>query len=254
MVKLKSEKDLQGLRASGKILVSVIIALREKAKVGVALIELEELAKAMLKEAGATSAFLNYQPEGSMKSYPFNICASLNDQVVHGQPTSYVLQSGDVLKIDLGVVYKNYITDAALTVALGEAAPEVKRLLSVTEEALKLGIGAARNGNTLGDVGWAIENHVETNGLSVIEGLTGHGVGFKLHEEPTVYNYGRKGEGMKLKEGLVLAIEPMISIGTPRIRQNKDDESYSTKDGSMSAHFEKTIAITKNGPEILTAF
>ncbi len=254
MTKLKSQKDLEGLRVSGRILVDVILALREKAKVGVALTELEELAKKMLKEAGATSAFLNYRPEGSAKPYPFNICTSLNDQVVHGQPTSYVLQSGDVLKIDLGVVYKNYVTDAALTVALGEVTPEVKKLLSVTEEVLKLGIGAARNGNTLGDIGWAIENHVETNGLSVIEGLTGHGVGFKLHEEPSVYNYGRKGEGMKLKEGLVLAIEPMVSIGTPQIRQNKDDGSYSTKDGSMSAHFEKAIAVTKNGPEILTSF
>ena len=138
--------------------------------------------------------------------------------------------------------------------ALGEIAPEVKKLLTITEEALKMGIEAARNGNALGDIGWAIENHVEMNGLSVIEGLTGHGVGFKLHEDPTVYNYGRKGEGMKLKEGLVLAIEPMVSLGTPQTRQNKDDESYSTKDGSMSAHFEKTIVITKNGPEILTPF
>ncbi|MEK7626617.1 MAG: type I methionyl aminopeptidase [Patescibacteria group bacterium] len=251
---IRNEKDLGGLRASGRILVDILLALRNKAKVGVVLIEFEELAKAMLKDAGAGSAFLNYHPEGSSKSYPFNICTSLNDQVVHGEPTSYTLQSGDVLKLDFGVVYKGYITDAALTVALGEASPEVKKLLGATEESLRLAIAEARKGNTLGDIGWAIENHVETNGLSIIAGLTGHGVGLKLHEEPSVYNYGRKGEGMKLKEGMVLAIEPMVSLGTSQIRQNKDDESYSTKDGSMSAHFEKTIVITNNGPEILTPF
>lgn len=251
---IRNEKDLDGLRASGKILVNVLLALREKVKVGTALSELEELAKSILKDSGATSAFLNYKPEGSAKPYPFNICTSLNDQVVHGEPTDYALQGGDVLKIDFGVVYKGYITDAALTVGLGKITPKMKKLILVTEEALKLGIGAARNGNTLGDIGWAIENHVETNGFSVIAGLTGHGVGLKLHEEPMVYNYGRKGEGMKLKEGLVLAIEPMVSSGTPQIRQNKGDESYSTKDSSQSAHFEKTIVITKNGPEILTPF
>jgi methionyl aminopeptidase len=251
---LKKEKDLEGLRASGRILVSVILALREKAAAGVKLSELDELAKKLIQEAGGTSAFLNYKPEGSVKPYPANICTSLNDQVVHGRPGKYALQSGDVLKIDLGVVYKGYITDAAITVAIGNIPPEVKKLLTVTEEALRLGIAAARDGNTLGDIGWAIENHVESNGFTIIEGLTGHGVGFKLHEEPTVYNYGRKGEGLKLKEGLVLAIEPMVSMGTAQIRQNKTDDSYSTKDGSMSAHFEKTIAITKNGPEILTSF
>lgn len=254
MIKLKTEKDLESLRASGRILVDVLLALKGKAALGVKLSELDELAKKIIQEAGATSAFLNYKPEGSEKPYPANICTSLNDQVVHGQPTDYALQNGDVLKIDLGVVYKGYITDAAMTVAIGDVLPEVEKLLSVTEEALRLGIAAARNGNTLGDIGWAIENHVETNGFSVIEGLTGHGVGFKLHEEPTVYNFGRKGEGMKLKEGLVIAIEPMISMGTPQIRQNKEDESYSTRDGSQSAHFEKTVAITKNGPEILTPF
>jgi len=251
---IKTEKDLDGLRASGRILVDILLALRDRAKIGTELLELEELAKKMLKEANATGAFLNYKPEGSGKPYPFNTCLSLNDQVVHGQPNHYALQDGDVLKIDFGVVFKGYITDSALTVALGKMTPEVKKLLSVTEEALKLGIGAARPGNTLGDIGWAIENHVETNGFSIIAGLTGHGVGLKLHEEPSVYNYGRKGEGAKLKEGMVLAIEPMVSVGTPQIRQNKTDDSYSTKDGSQSAHFEKTIIITKNGPEILTSF
>ncbi len=251
---IRNEKDLEGLRASGKILTDVLLALRAKVKVGVVLLELEELAKKMVKEAGATSAFLNYKSEGSSHPYNFNICASVNDQVVHGEPTGYALQSGDVLKLDFGVVYKGYITDSALTVAVGNVIPEVKKLLKTTEEALRLGIAEARNGNTLGDIGWAIENHVETNGLSIIAGLTGHGVGLKLHEEPSVYNYGRKGEGMKLKEGMVLAIEPMVSSGTSQIRQNKSDESYSTKDGSMSAHFEKTIVITNNGPEILTPF
>jgi len=253
MVKLKTEKDLEGLRASGRILVNVLLAIKGKAALGVKLSELDEIAKKIIQEAGGTSAFLNYKPEGSAKPYPANICTSLNDQVVHGQPKNYALQNGDVLKIDLGVVYKGYITDAALTVAIGEVSPEIKKLLAVTEESLRLAIAVAHNGNALGDIGWAIENHVESNGFSVVEGLTGHDVGFKLHEEPAIYNYGRKGEGLKLKEGLVLAIEPMVSMGTAQIRKN-EDESYSTKDGSISAHFEKTIAITKNGPEILTPF
>ncbi len=253
MIRLKKEKDLEGLRTSGSILANILVALRAQAKAGANLMELEEVARAMLKEEGATAAFLNYKPEGASAPYPAALCLSLNDQIVHGIPRDRALKESDILKIDFGVVYRGYVTDAALTVAIGEVPARTKKLMAVTAEALQKGIAAARPGNTLGDIGYAIESHVEQNGLTVVEGLTGHGTGFKLHEDPTVYNYGRRGEGMKLQPGLVLAIEPMVSAGSPQIKQAQDD-SYYTQDGSLSAHFEKTIAVTKNGVEILTPF
>ncbi len=253
MIRLKKEKDLEGLRASGQILTRILLAMKDSATIGTNLLEIENLAREMLKKEGATAAFLNYKPEGASAPYPSVLCLSLNDQIVHGIPRNRALKNGDILKIDFGVVYKGYVTDAALTVGIGQISPEAKRLLSVTEESLTEGISAARNGGNLGDIGYAIESYVEKNGFSVIQNLTGHGTGFKLHEDPTVYNYGRRGEGMKLQPGLVLAIEPMVSMGSSQIRQAQDD-SYYTADGSLSAHFEKTIAITKNGAEILTPF
>jgi methionyl aminopeptidase len=253
MIRLKKEKDLEGLRASGQILTRILAAVKESAIVGANLLELENLAREMLKEEGATAAFLNYKPEGAAAPYPAALCLSLNDQIVHGMPRNRELKNGDILKIDFGVVYKSYVTDAALTVGVGKISAAAKKLMAVTEESLNEGLSAARNGGSLGDIGYAIESCVEKNGLSVVQGLTGHGTGFKLHEDPTVYNYGRRGEGVKLQPGLVLAIEPMVSVGSPQIKQAKDD-SYYTADGSLSAHFEKTIAITKSGAEILTSF
>ncbi len=253
MIRLKKEKDLEGLRTSGGILARILVALKESSIAGANLLELENLAREMLKDAGATAAFLNYKPEGASVPYPAALCTSLNDQIVHGMPRNRELKDGDVLKIDFGVVYKGYVTDAALTVAIGKPSEAVKKLVAITEGALKEGIAATRPGGSLGDIGHAIESYVEKSGLSVVEGLTGHGTGFKLHEDPTVYNYGKRSEGMKLQPGLVLAIEPMVSAGSPQIKQAKDD-SYFTADGSLSAHFEKTIAVTKNGVEVLTSF
>ncbi|MCL4399863.1 type I methionyl aminopeptidase [Patescibacteria group bacterium] len=254
MILLKKDKDIEGLRKSGRILVNILLTLKEMAKEGVSLMDLENKAREMLKEAGASSAFLNYKPEGAQKPYPAALCTSLNDQIVHGQPSDRKLDNGDILKIDFGVVFENWITDAALTLGIGEISEEAKLLIKTTEEALNEALTAAKTPKArLGDIGWIIENTAEKNGLSVVEGLTGHGVGFKLHEDPIVYNYGNKGEGMLLKKGLVIAIEPMLSAGSSQFRQAKDDSFY-TKDGSLSAHFEKTIAVTDNGIEILTAF
>lgn len=251
MIRLKSAKDIEGLRASGEILARVLRELRNAAHEGVSLCSLDELARKLLKEAGAGSAFLGYRPEGSTKAYPAAICTSVNKQVVHGLPTDYVLKSGDVLKIDTGVSYRGYITDSATTVAIGPVSKEIKKLMEVTERALSDAIGACKKGNRLGDVGWAVEDAAKKSGFSVVRGLTGHGVGFKLHEDPAVYNYGNRGEGMELKPGLVLAIEPMISIGKGDVMQEADD-SFVTRDGSVSAHFEHTVAITSAGPETLT--
>ncbi len=251
MIRLKSTKDIEGLRASGKILARVLGELRKSAKEGVSLRSLDELARKLLKDAGAESAFLGYRPEGGTKPYPAAICTSINEQVVHGLPTDYILKRGDVLKIDTGVRYEGYITDSATTVVIGPASKEIKKLLETTEEALRKAIEACRSGNHLGDIGAAVEETVRKNGFRVVKGLTGHGVGFELHEDPTVYNFGDRGEGIELKPGLVLAIEPMVSVGKGDIEQREDD-SFATRDGSVTAHFEHTIAITSAGPEILT--
>ncbi len=254
MIRLKTGKDLELLRDSGKILVQILLALKEQSKKGTNLLTLEETARTMLREAGAISAFLNYKPEGASKPYPAVLCASLNEQIVHGIPFDYELRNGDILKLDFGVVYRDRITDAAITVPIGTVAKGAEKLIRATEESLQRGIEAAKIKDArLGDIGWAIENCVEEQGLSIVDGLTGHGVGFKLHEDPSVFNYGSKGEGMILKEGLVLAIEPMVSMGSSQI-VGREDGSYETRDKSLSAHFEKTIAITKHGIEILTTF
>lgn len=248
---IKSKSDIEGIRASGKILSCALSALREKVVPGICLSSLDEYARKFLKSKNAYPVFLNYKPEGAEKPYPAAICTSVNEKVVHGVPDAYILREGDLLKIDIGVKYRGFITDAAITVGVGSISRVAQKLMETTEQSLYRGIGACVLGNTLGDIGYAIESLVKKNGFSVIRGLTGHGVGFELHEEPTVYNFGKPGVGMKLREGMVLAIEPMISIGSPDIIQ-LPDESYATSDGSLSAHFEHTVAITENGTEILT--
>lgn len=251
MVKIKSEKDIPALRTSGKILASVLRAIRDSSKEGISLISLEMKARELIHSAGAKPAFLGYMPDGGTKPFPTAICASVNETIVHGIPTERILKSGDVFKIDLGVNYNGYFTDAAVTVGVGKISEEARKLIRATEESLRNAIKACRSGNHIGDIGFEIEKEAKRRGFKVVRGLTGHGVGFEVHEDPTVYNYGRKGEGMVLKSGLVLALEPMLSAGSSEIIQNKD-ESFATKDGSLSAHFEHTVLITEGEPEILT--
>jgi len=251
MIRLKKENDLRVLRTSGKILASVLRKLEEEVKEGIELIYLDKLARELIKKAGAKPAFLGYKPEGGTKPYPAAICTSVNEQIVHCLPSEYSLKQGDVLKIDFGVDYQEYITDAAVTVGVGELKGKAKELVNITKEALEKAIEVCRSGNHIGDIGWMIEKTVKGVGFHVIKNLTGHGVGFELHEDPTIYNYGNRGEGIKLVPGLVLAIEPMVSVSSSRVMQ-KSDDSYVTEDGSLSAHFEHTIAITESEPEILT--
>ena len=251
-VRLKTEEDIKVLRESGKILRAVLNGLEERAEKGVSLRALDVYAREILKSFGATPAFLGYKPQKHSDPYPAAICASLNDEVVHGIPSERVLEEGDLLSVDLGVNLKGYITDAALTVYIGDAPPGIRRLMDTTRGALKRGIEECVPGKTLGDVGYVIESFVKKNGMKVVRGLTGHGVGFELHEDPTVYNFGNRGEGMKLVPGLVLAIEPMVSLGSDVIFEARDG-SFKTNDGSLSAHYEQTIYIGKDGPEILTA-
>lgn len=248
---LKDERDIKMLRLSGMILSRVLKTLVKSAKEGVRLADLDLEARELLRREGARAAFLGYRSEGSAKAYPAALCTSVNDQIVHGVPSEYVLKKGDVLKIDLGVDYKGFITDSAVTVGIGKISNVAERLIRATKEALADGIAACAAGGHLGDIGYAIEQRAVKSGFSVASGLTGHGVGFALHEDPTVYNFGGRGEGMKLMPGLVIAIEPMFTVGSGDIVQMKDG-SYASRDRSISAHFEHTVAITKQGTEILT--
>ena len=251
MILLKTDKEIEILAESGKILSSVLKTLGKKAVVGVNLMELENTARKMLKETGAKPAFLGYQPEGAEEPYPAALCLSLNEVVVHGVPRDRILRSGDVLKIDMGVVYGGMYTDSAITVGIGKISPIAKKLMASTQKALDEALKAVKKGRYLGDIGYAIEKRAEKDGLKVLKGLTGHGVGYEVHEDPVVLNYGKKGTGPELKEGMVLAIEPMLSVSSEQIIQNRD-ESYSSADGSLTAQFEHTVAITKKGPVVLT--
>lgn len=253
MIKLKTSRDIEFLRESGKILAGILRALQEKSKEGTRLFWLDKLARELLEKEKARAAFLGYKQDRNSRPFPAAICASVNEQVVHGIPLDYILKSGDILKIDIGVDYRGYITDAAVTIPIGVVSKTAEQLIRVTRESLDRAISECVVGNFVGDIGFAIEEYVRLNGFNVIRELTGHGVGFGLHEDPTVYNFGKKGEGMELKPGLVLALEPMVSAGSDEVEELLDG-SFVTKDGSLSAHFEHTVAITENGLEILTQF
>ncbi|MEK7624239.1 MAG: type I methionyl aminopeptidase [Patescibacteria group bacterium] len=251
MIKLKTERDIEMIAASGRILAEVLEKVSQEARVGVSLFFLDNLARRLLQEAGAKPAFLGYRPNSGYRPFPAALCLSLGDQIVHGLPSSYQLHSGDLLKMDLGVDYQGYISDAAITLGIGKIPPAAQKLIEAVKKALEAAINEAWPGKHLGDLGFAIETIIKKNGFSVIKGLTGHGVGFELHEDPTILNYGRKGEGLVLKPGMVLAIEPMACLGEGKIVQRADD-SFATADGSLAVHFEHTVAIMENGPQIMT--
>ncbi|MEK7089866.1 MAG: type I methionyl aminopeptidase [Patescibacteria group bacterium] len=250
-VRLKDENDIKLMRVSGKILAHTIAELVIASKEGVQLSVLDALARKLISEAGATPTFLGYTPEGATKPYPVALCASVNAQIVHGIPGNYILKSGDLFSIDLGVTYKGRITDSAVTIGIGKISDEAKLLMRTTELSLERAIKECVPGKHLGDIGYVIGNTAKNANFRVIQGLTGHGVGFELHEDPSVFNYGTRGEGLKLVPGLVIAIEPMFSVGSQYAVAMRDG-SYETKDGSLSAHFEHTIAITEHGHEVLT--
>ncbi len=236
---------------AGKKLAFILRELKKEVRPGIATQVLEGKTRELLKELKTKAAFLGYQPNGAEKPYPAALCVSVNDVIVHGLPGPYIIQPGDVVSIDMGVVHEGYYADAAITVPMEPVSKEVAKLLAVTEEALRAGIKMAKPGNTLGDIGWAISEKVGKSGFHVAQNLGGHGIGTKLHEEPFIWNVGRRGEDEVLKAGMVIAIEPMVVMGKPQIRQ-LEDESYATKDGSLAAHFEHTVAVTPQGPRVLT--
>jgi len=236
------------MRASGRIVRQVLDTVRAMVKPGVSTMDLERAAEKKIRELGAKPAFKGYY------DYPCVLCTSVNQEIVHGIPSpKRLLKEGDIVSIDCGVVLDGYYGDAAITVPVGEKlAPEVQKLLEVTEASLYRGIAAAQIGNTVGDVGAAVQELVEANGFSVVREFVGHGIGTRLHEDPQVPNYGTRGHGARLREGMVIAIEPMVNAGTPGARVLDDKWTAVTEDGSFSAHFEHCVAVTENGPVILT--
>ena len=236
------------MRRSGHLVREILDALKAAVKPGVSTMDLERIAVKMIQDAGAKPAFKGYY------DYPCVLCTSINQEIVHGIPSEKrKLTVGDIVSIDCGVILDGYYGDAAITVAVGtEIAPDLQKLLEVTEASLYRGIEQARVGNNVGDVGAAVQEYVEAAGFSVVREFVGHGIGTKLHEEPQVPNFGSKGQGAKLREGMVLAIEPMVNTGGPGTRVLEDKWTAVTADGGYSAHFEHCVAVTKDGPVILT--
>ena len=236
------------MRHSGRIVRQVLDTVRRAVAPGVTTMDLERVAERKIRDLGAKPAFKGYY------DYPCVLCTSVNSEIVHGIPSERrVLRAGDIVSIDTGVVLDGYYGDAAITVPVGdEIFPELQKLLDVTRESLAQGIEAARIGNTVGDVGAAVQKVVEANGFSVVREFVGHGIGTKLHEDPQVPNYGMPGHGPRLRDGMVLAIEPMVNVGRPETRLLDDKWTAVTEDGSASAHFEHCVAVTRNGPVILT--
>jgi methionyl aminopeptidase len=245
----KSAAEIDKMRASGRIVREVLSATAAAVAPGVTTMDLERVADEKIREAGAKAAFKGYY------DYPCVLCTSVNNEIVHGIPsTRRVLKHGDIVSIDCGVVLDGYYSDAAVTVPVGNhVQPEIKKLLEITEQALYRAIEQARVGNALGDVGAAVQELVEQNGFSVVREFVGHGIGTKLHEDPQVPNYGTRGHGTRLREGMVIAIEPMVNAGKPGTRVLPDRWTAVTEDGSLSAHFEHCVAVTSDGPVILTA-
>ncbi len=244
----KSPGEIEKMRRAGRVVRQVLESVKELVAPGVSTMDLERAAEKKIRELGAKPAFKGYY------DYPCVLCTSVNQEVVHGIPSDRrVLKAGDIVSIDCGVVLDGYYGDSAITVPVGDGiSPELQKLLDVTRDSLYRAIDATRIGNTLGDVGAAVQKLVEANGFSVVREFVGHGIGTRLHEDPQVPNYGMPGHGTKLKEGMVLAIEPMVNAGSPGVRVLEDKWTAVTEDGRPSAHFEHCVAVTKDGPLILT--
>jgi len=244
----RSAAELERMREAGRLVGEVLTELTARVKPGVTTAELDELAEARIRKAGATPAFKGYH------GYPATICASINEEVIHGIPSGRrVLNEGDVISIDVGASLDGYFGDSAVTLAVGKVSEEAATLLRVTEESLFKAIDRVRPGGRISDIGHAVQAHVEAYGFSVVREFVGHGIGQRMHEEPQVPNYGEPGRGPRLTEGMVLAIEPMVNAGKPAVKVLGDGWTAVTRDRSLSAHFEHTVAVTANGPWILTA-
>ncbi len=249
---LKTAREIEKMRHSGKVVRAVLDHVRAHVKVGATTWDLETAAVAKMEELGAKPAFKGYRGSGGSK-FPCVLCTSVNHEVVHGIPSAKrILREGDIVSVDCGVIIDGYYGDSATTVAVGAIGKKAQRLLDVTEESLARGIAAIKPGATLGDVGAAVQEVVEADGFSVVREFVGHGIGTRMHEDPQVPNYGQRGRGMKLKPGMVICIEPMVNAGAAEVKVLEDGWTAITEDGSLSAHFEHTVAVTEDGATVLT--
>ncbi|HEB90413.1 MAG TPA: type I methionyl aminopeptidase [Deltaproteobacteria bacterium] len=250
-IAIKSRREIERMREVGHATAEILLELRERARPGVTTGELDEIAARALEKRGLNSPFLGYAP-GGVAPYPAVLCASVNDEIVHGIPGSRVLREGDILSLDFGVEAGGWHGDSAVTIAIGEIDADAKRLIETTRDALEKGIERMVPGDRLSDIGHAVESRAGKEGYGVVRQFVGHGIGRAMHEPPQVPNYGRPGRGPRLRPGMVFAIEPMVNIGSEKVRVLKDEWTAVTADGSLSAHFEHTVLITDNGPEVLT--
>jgi methionyl aminopeptidase len=246
MITLKSAREMEIMRRSGKITSAVLTNLIKAAKPGMTLREIDRMAEKGIRDRGGVPTFKGYN------GFPATICASVNDVVVHGIPGDRVLREGDILSIDIGTTFEGYVSDTAITIPIGKVSPAAERLMRVTQECLMIGIGAMKKGDRLSNISHAVQTHAESAGYGVVRALVGHGVGKKMHEEPQVPNWGQPGQGIVMRPGLVIAIEPMITEGTYEVATLPDKWTVVTQDGKLAAHFEHTIALTEDGPRILT--
>jgi methionyl aminopeptidase len=242
----KSPAELERMRAANELVADVLAKLARMVQPGITTRDLDQAAEKLVREGGAEPAFKGY------RGYPCTLCASVNDQVVHGIPSSRALNEGDIISLDMGVKLNGFYGDSAVTVPVGRVSEDASTLLRITHESLEKGIAQAKLGGRISDIGHAIQAHVEAHGFSVVREFVGHGIGAALHEEPQIANYGEPGRGPRLAEGMTLAIEPMVNLGRPAVKVLADGWTAVTKDGSLSAHFEHTVAVTRSGPLVLT--
>ncbi len=246
MVILRQPEEIEKIRESSLIVAEILEILKNQVCPGITTRELDKLAEDLARKKNAKPAFKGYM------GYPFSLCTSINEEVVHGMPSDRVLTEGDIISLDFGVYYQGYYGDAAYTVPVGKISANAARLLSVTEKSLDAGIREANPGNRLGDISYAVQRTVEEDGYAVVRDFVGHGIGTKLHEDPQIPNYGVRGRGIELKVGMVLAIEPMVNEGTYKVKMMPDAWTVVTEDARLSAHFEHSVAITEKGPDILS--
>ncbi|MCK4781967.1 type I methionyl aminopeptidase [Candidatus Parcubacteria bacterium] len=246
MITIKSEEEIKIMAQGGRILAEIMKELQKMVEPGITTKEINMAAESHIFKCGVKPAFKGYD------GFPAALCASVNQVIVHGAPNAYELKNGDIFSLDLGIKYKGYYADMAVTVPVGGVEPEILRLIQVTRKALKRGIKKMRPGVTIGDIGNTIQRHIESQGFGIVRDLCGHGIGKKLHEDPQIPNYGQRHKGEKVKEGMVFCLEPMVTVGSWQIKKSKDGFGWETRDGSLSAHFEHMIAVTKDGSKVLT--
>ncbi len=253
MIFLKSRQEIETMRTANRIVSEILVELREKVIAGISTGDIDRMAAEQIRKKGVKSAFKGYQIRQGVPPFPATNCISLNDEVVHGIPSSQrLIKEGDIVSLDFGVIYKDFYGDAALTFSLGAKDEKILNLIKTTADALECGIRQVQVGQRLGDVSAAVQERVEQAGFSVVREFVGHGVGRRLHEDPPVPNYGMRERGVRLREGMVIAIEPMVNIGGPEVMMKSDGWTAVTKDGSLSAHFEHSVAVTERGPEVLS--